>query len=306
MNTIEPTDAPLRGFLNLNKPQGITSRDVVDLIARPLRRRKIKAGHAGTLDPLATGVLVVALGAATRLVSYVQAQAKTYRAVVRLGATSSSDDADGAITETPNPPIPTRQAVIAALQSQVGTILQQPPIVSALKVEGRRAYDLARKGEAIDLAPRPVRIDRIECLAYEWPILNIEVDCGSGTYIRSIARDVGQALGCGGLIERLERTRIGPFRIEEAADPRMITPDSLPALLQPMARALQDFPTCRLDPEQAKRVSRGQSLAIDRLEGGPLEPGEVGLLGADGELIAIGEVSPGRETIQPRKVLSGD
>lgn len=303
---MNPTDAPLRGFLNLNKPQGITSRDVVDLIARPLKRRRIKAGHAGTLDPLATGVLVVALGSATRLVSLVQAQAKTYRAGIRLGATSSSDDADGVILETPNPPIPTREAVVAALRAQVGTILQQPPNVSALKVEGRRAYDLVRKGEGVELAPRPVRIDRIECLTYEWPILNIEVDCGSGTYIRSIARDLGQALGCGGLIEQLERTRIGPFRIEDAADPRSVAPESIPALLRPMAWAVSDLPVRRLDSEQVARVFRGQALAVDRLEGGPLDSGEVGLLGPDGELVAIGEVGPDRVSIQPRKVLSGD
>lgn len=305
MNSID--DSP-RGFLNLNKPRGITSRNVVDLVTRSPGRRRIKAGHAGTLDPLATGVLVVALGAATRLVSYVQAQSKTYRALIRLGATSTSDDADGDVSTTSNPTIPTRDAVVAALRTQVGTLLQQPPNVSALKIEGRRAYDLARKGETVDLAPRPVRIDRVECLAYEWPILSVEVDCGSGTYIRSIARDVGQALGCGGLIEQLERTRIGPFRIEDAVDPRSITRESIADLLRPMEWAVRGLPALTLDPERSARVLLGKSLAVDRFERReePWKPGEIGLFGPDGELVAIGEIDPGLVVILPRKVFPGN
>src|SRR5262249_42878481 len=166
----------------------MTSRAVVDCVARPLRG--VKVGHAGTLDPLASGVLVVCVGAATRLIELVQRMPKTYQTVVRLGSRSDTLDADGEVTATPSPRVPHETEVRHALEAQVGTILQQPPEFSALKVAGKRAYDLARAGESVALQPRPVRIDRVELLAYEWPHLTLEIDCGSGTYIRSIARDI--------------------------------------------------------------------------------------------------------------------
>ena len=172
--------------------------------------RKVKVGHAGTLDPLASGVLVVCVGAATRLIEYVQRMPKTYRARVRLGATSDTDDADGTIAEAIDPPIPGEADLRAVLASQVGVIEQVPPEFSAIKVAGERAYDLARAGREVVLKARPVTVHRVELLDYDWPRLELEVDCGAGTYIRSIARDVGQALGCGGLIEVLTRTKIGP------------------------------------------------------------------------------------------------
>jgi tRNA pseudouridine55 synthase len=168
------------GVLNLNKPGGMTSRDVVDLIARPLKK-KAKVGHAGTLDPLASGVLVVCLGSATRLIEYVQRMGKGYRTVVRLGATSDTLDADGRIESRENPPIPTETEILDVLARQVGTIDQIPPQYSALKVQGKRAYDLARSGQTVALASRPVRIDRVELISYAWPLLELEVDCGSGT-----------------------------------------------------------------------------------------------------------------------------
>ena len=147
---------PICGLLNLHKPIGWTSRDAVDRVVRPLRRAKV--GHAGTLDPLASGVLVVCIGAATRLIEYVQAMPKSYRTVVRLGATSDTLDADGQIIEAADPPIPGEAEVRAALASQVGTIRQVPPQYSALKVAGRRAYDIARAGDSVELAARPVRV----------------------------------------------------------------------------------------------------------------------------------------------------
>ncbi len=225
---------PLSGLLNLNKPIGVTSRDVVDRVSRPLR--KVKVGHAGTLDPLASGVLVVCVGPATRLIEYVQRMPKTYRAVVRLGATSDTLDADGTVVEAENPPVPTECQVREALASQVGTIEQLPPQYSALRVGGRRAYDLARAGREVELAPRPVEVHRIDLRLYEWPRIEVEVHCGSGTYIRSIARDVGEALGCGGLIEVLTRTAIGPFLLPDALDPEALTSETLPGLLRPRRR----------------------------------------------------------------------
>ncbi|CAN5841628.1 tRNA pseudouridine(55) synthase TruB [soil metagenome] len=300
-----------RGFLNLNKPTGPTSRDVVDLVARPLKRARVKVGHAGTLDPLASGVLVVAVGAATRLIEQVQGHSKTYRTVVRLGARSDTLDADGQVVEVADPPIPTVEQVRAALATQVGEIEQIPPQYSALKVGGRRAYDLARSGQAVDLAPRRVRIDRVELLDYRWPHLQFEVDCGGGTYIRSIARDVGEALGCGGLIEVLIRTRIGPFRLEEAIDPDpdRLTVASIPGLLRPMLEAVAELPRIALNVEQAAAIARGQGLDPSQLgsEAARLSiSGEVALIGPDpGDLLALATLDPRTGRLQPHRVFAG-
>lgn len=298
---------PLRGLLNLKKPTGMTSRDVVDLIARPLRRDKVKVGHAGTLDPLASGVLVVAVGVATRLIEYVQESTKTYRARVRLGATSDSDDADGAIIEATDPPKPTRDQVLAALQAQVGMVLQRPPRVSALKVQGRRAYDLARQGAEVVLAPRPVRIDDVVLQGYDWPWLEIDVVCGGGTYIRAIARDVGEALGCGGMVQELQRTRIGAFTIAEALDPQAITwtPETIAAHLLPANLAVADLPAWRLTDEQVGRVARGQPLRATHLGGPGPSGGLLALLDGTGELVALAEFDVAAGAIQPRRVLIG-
>jgi tRNA pseudouridine55 synthase len=291
----------MTGFLDLNKPPGVTSRDVVNAVVRLVGRRT-KAGHAGTLDPLASGVLVVAVGSATRLIEHVQAQAKSYRAVVRLGARSDTLDADGQIEEVSDPPVPDEAAVRAALASQVGMIEQIPPQFSALKVGGRRAYDLARRGEAVELAARPVRIDRVELLRYAWPRLEIAVDCGAGTYIRSIARDVGEALGCGGLIEVLERTAVGVFRLADALDPAALRAESLAGHLRPLTDAVPDLPRVPLDPEQADRIARGAALDARRLAPPP-PPGELALLAPDGTLLALAEHDPAAGHVRPRRVL---
>jgi tRNA pseudouridine55 synthase len=290
------------GFLNLKKPSGPTSRDVVDRVARLLRKTKV--GHAGTLDPLATGVLVVAVGAATRLIEYVQRMPKTYRAVVRLGARSDTLDALGTITEAEGPAVPDEERVREALAQQVGTILQRPPEFSALKVGGRRAYDLARAGHEVELAARPVRVDRIEMIDYSWPTLALEIDCGGGTYIRSIARDLGEALGCGGLIEVLSRTRIGPFTIADAIDPEALTAETLPGALRPLAEAVAGLPRIELDGAQVDAVRRGQAVRIGAGGGAANPGGEVALFGPDGALVAIGEVRPGGDRVEPRRVLS--
>jgi tRNA pseudouridine55 synthase len=180
----------MNGLLVIDKPGGMTSRDVVNRVQKWFPR-KTKIGHTGTLDPLATGVLVVCVGQATRLADYVQAMGKSYASRFRLGATSTTDDADGAVTETPHAVAPTRADLEAALARFVGTIEQLPPVFSALKLDGRRAHDLARQGKDVQLARRPVRIDAIRLTGFEWPYLDVEVDCGKGTYIRSIGRGWG-------------------------------------------------------------------------------------------------------------------
>ncbi len=293
----------LCGLLNLHKPPGVTSRDVVDLVTRPLGRG-VKVGHAGTLDPLATGVLVVCVGPATRLIEYVQRQSKTYRTVVRLGATSDTDDADGAVTPAVDPPVPGAGEVERALAPLVGDVLQKPPGYSALKVKGRRAYDLARAGEAPDLPPRPVRVDAITVLGYRWPLLELEVRCGSGTYIRSIARDAGAALGCGGLVEVLVRTRIGPFALESAVDPVGLTAATIAALLRPAAEALADLPAVHLDASQRADVRLGRAVELGDDAGLPAGGGEVALFGPGGELVAVGEADAGGRRVAPRRVLA--
>lgn len=297
MTTARHDLGPIAGLLNLNKPVGVTSRDVVDLIARPLR--KVKVGHAGTLDPLASGVLVVCVGAATRLIEYVQKMPKTYRARVRLGASSDTDDADGTVVEAIDPPVPTEAELRAALAVQVGTIDQVPPGYSAIKVKGERAYDLARAGREVELKARPVTITRVELLGYEWPRVELEIDCGSGTYIRSIARDVGRALGCGGLIEVLTRGRIGPFTIEEALDPKSLDRDAILEGLRPATEAVAGLPHVVLDADQIRAIGQGRTIEADPTAG----PGEVALLDGGGTLVAIAEAVDGGRRLAPRRVL---
>ncbi len=293
--------AAICGVLNVNKPAGVTSRDVVNQVTRILRKTKV--GHAGTLDPLATGVLVVCVGAATRLIEYVQRMPKTYRTVIRLGATSDTLDADGQVVEEENPRVPSLDEVQTAIAGQVGTIQQQPPAFSALKVEGQRAYDLARSGQEVELAPRTVVIERIDLLTYDWPRLELEILCGSGTYIRSIARDVGIALGCGGLVEVLTRTRIGPFAIEQAIDPGTLTRETLPKALHPAVDALSDLSRVRLSADQVAQVRQGRCLAAIDIAGSPPATGEMALIDPDGALVAVAEGRSDRATIHPTRVL---
>lgn len=294
----------LEGFLNLDKPRGLTSRDAVDLVVRMVGRR-VRVGHAGTLDPLATGVLVVAIGGATRLIERVQGQPKVYRTTVRLGVRSDTLDADGTVVEAEGFGIPSETAVRAAIAAQVGVIRQVPPAYSALKLGGRRAHELARAGEVVELAARPVTVGRIDLLGYDWPRVELEIACGGGTYIRSIARDLGEALGCGGLVEVLTRTRIGPFRLEEAIDPRGRTEEGLAERLLPLTEAIGDLPRCDLDEGQVGLVRQGRPLDAGRLAGGRPPGGEVALLGPDGSLVALAEHDAGAGLVRPRKVLGG-
>lgn len=293
--------ADLCGVLNLNKPSGMTSRAAVDLIAKPLKG--IRVGHAGTLDPLASGVLVVCVGAATRLIEYVQRMPKTYRAVVLLGARSDTDDAEGNIVPVEGTRPPSELEVREALARQVGTIEQRPPEFSAIKVGGRRAYKLARAGEAMELAPRPVTIHAIAIVAYAWPRLELVIECGAGTYIRSIARDLGERLGCGGLIEVLIRTRIGHFWIENALDPRSLDRPAIAAKLLPAHEALGRMPRMILTDEQVEAVGHGKGVEVESSSGAPLPSGEVALIAPDGALVAIAEATPQTGRLSPRRVL---
>lgn len=204
------------GFLVVDKPLGWSSMDVVRRVRRAAGGEK--TGHAGTLDPLATGVVVCCLGKATRHVERLMGLTKIYVAEVDLSAFTATDDREGQREEIAVPKPPSAEQFILSLGKFVGTIQQTPPAFSAIKLEGRRAYDMARKGETVEIAARPVRIDAIELLNYTWPIASIRVTCGRGTYIRSIARDLGQALGTGGHLASLRRTSVGTYDLAKAVN----------------------------------------------------------------------------------------
>lgn len=248
----------VNGLLVIDKPGGMTSRDAVNRVQKWFPR-KTKIGHTGTLDPLATGVLVVCVGAATRLADYVQAMGKSYASRFRLGATSTTDDADGTVTETPNAPVPTREEIYAALGRFIGSVQQTPPAVSALKIDGQRAHDLVRKGKEVALAPRTVRIDAIRVTGYEWPWLDVEVDCGKGTYIRSIARDLGAELGCGGLVQTLRRTKVGPFTAEQGTS---LDADPATVKLLPLGEAVATLRQFRFNSASIEPLRHGRFVVM--------------------------------------------
>ncbi|HPP52162.1 MAG TPA: tRNA pseudouridine(55) synthase TruB [Thermoguttaceae bacterium] len=249
---------PKAGILNIYKPAGLTSRDVVNQIQRLLRPAKV--GHAGTLDPLATGVLVVCVGPATRLIKYVQRMPKEYIGAFLLGRSSPTEDTDGPVTELENPPIPSLDAVETAARKMLGPILQRPPAYSALKVEGRRAYELARQGQHVELPPRPVTIYRLDVLSYNYPELVLRIRCSSGTYARAVGRDLAAALGTSAVMSALERTSIGPFRSKYALRPEQITSDNWDLHLLPCTWAVEGLPQIRLRPAEVEHVRQGKSI----------------------------------------------
>lgn len=272
----------MHGFLNINKPAGLTSHDVVARVRR-LAGRGVKVGHAGTLDPAATGVLPVALGAATRLIEHLAEARKGYRGLVRLGVTTSTDDAEGEALATRPVPELDDAAIEAAVAPLRGTIMQVPPMYAALHHEGRRLYELAREGKTVEREPRPVRIDQLTWSRAGADLL-LEVACGKGTYIRALARDLGAALGCGAHLASLERTFVGPFRLEEAVglEALLADPGLLPAALLPPETAVADWPVAQLDATQVRRVANGMPVELPDLTGERARAH-----GPDGALLAL-------------------
>jgi tRNA pseudouridine55 synthase len=287
--------AELDGFLNLDKPAGLTSRDVVDRVCRIVDTKRV--GHAGTLDPLATGVLVVAIGKATRLVEYVQAQRKTYRAGFLLGRTSDTDDIEGTVVVREGVDPPTRNAVAETLQQFVGRIEQTPPKFSAVKLAGKRAYKLARLGKAVEIKPRPVEVFSIDIEEYAFPKLRLTIECGSGTYIRSIARDLGDLLGVGGLMESLERTAIGTFKIEDAVTLEALETGDWKTHARPLVDACIGIPKVTVDEDQRRDFDAGRACKLTETQ---INGGEVAVV-YDGALIGIGEFDPKSEMLRPIK-----
>jgi tRNA pseudouridine55 synthase len=291
------------GLLVLDKPAGITSRDAVDQAQRWFARGT-RIGHTGTLDPLATGVLVLCVGVATRLTEYVQDMGKTYRAGVLLGARSGTDDAEGAVVSLEVARPPDLGAVHAGLETFLGDIEQVPPAYSAARVSGRRAYDLARRGEEVALRPRKVRIDGIDVLAYAWPRLELEIRCGKGTYIRSLARDLGERLGCGGLIETLRRTRVGPFTVADAV-PLDAVPAAALQRLQPPAAAVAELPRVEVTAVEAARLRQGQQARLDRIGPGLKAPpeGEVAVFAPGAVFVGVARLNGPTRLLKPVKIL---
>ena len=281
-------------FLNIDKSEGITSRKVVDLVGRAARTKRV--GHAGTLDPLATGVLVVAVERATRLVEYVQLQEKTYDAEFILGQTSDTDDVEGVIEVISVETAPTQSLLEESLRSFIGTIEQLPPQYSALKISGQPAYKLARKGIAVDLKPRPVEIHSIELLDYVYPLIRLRIRCGSGTYIRSIARDLGQRLGTGGLMKTLRRVAIGAFHVDDAMKVDEIVPEALLRYRLPLRHAVRALPQITIDSEQTQRFFWGQ--AFDVINGATGD--NIAVFDEEGNLLGMARSDNGR-TMHPAK-----
>jgi tRNA pseudouridine55 synthase len=292
--------SPFHGFLVVDKPSGLTSRDAVNR-AQGWFPRRARLGHTGTLDPLATGALVLAIGNATRFSEYVQEMDKVYRTRLVLGATSDSDDADGTLTAVAGAEPPERTAIDRAIYSLVGEIEQVPPAYSAAKVSGRRAYDLARRGEEVELQPRRVRVHAIEVQAYDYPRLDLEVRCGKGTYIRSLARDLGEQLGCGAYVEMLRRMRVGPF---EAADGIGLDADSAMARgrLLPIEEGLAQLPRITLDSAVVDKLRHGQSVPLNvGQDSDPVR--EVAVFVEGGQLIGVATANPARRLLAPAKIL---
>lgn len=289
----------MHGLIVLDKPLGLTSRDAVTRIQGLLPRRT-KIGHTGTLDPRASGILVLCLGQATRLTEQVQSREKIYRAGVRLGGRSTTDDAEGEIVLTPMAIPPTREMVLTTMKQFEGVIEQTPPNYSAAKIEGRRAYDLARRGHEVDLASRPVTIQRILVHHYDYPDLDIEVHCGKGTYIRALARDLGTRLGCGGYLDSLRRLRVGSFGLEEAVTLESSREEVLARVL-PIARAVDHLPRWITDGPTLARFCHGQRLPLPADWSHPWAP-ELAVFGPDGSFVGVGKVNP-RRIVSPSLVI---
>lgn len=298
------------GIFVIDKPQGMTSHDVVAcarrIIRNPQSATRDRVGHAGTLDPMATGVLPVVVGAATRLVEYLSGADKEYRAVVMLGATSDTYDREGTITPTPDFVMPDLPAIESAISAFRGTIEQIPPMYSALKVGGKKLYELARQGVEIERKARQVTISKLEIEAYTPPVLQIFVECSKGTYIRSLAYDLGAALGTGAYLGGLVRTRVGSFTLDGA-----ITLEGLEEAfgagtwqesLRPPESILSGWPVYNVDEAQEQAVLHGKALPLPTHKSD--NNGLIALRGTNGGLLAIAEWDEASGLWHPKKVLS--
>lgn len=293
------------GFLVLDKPAGLTSHNCVARVRRAYGLRRV--GHGGTLDPAVTGVLPIAIGAATRLLPYLPGD-KSYRGVIQLGLTTSSDDLSGDPLHRRRVPLLQREQLEQALTSLRGSILQRPPLVSAVHVQGQRAYSRARRGEVFELAERPVTIHSLELLTWDQSTARLElaIVCSSGTYVRSLARDLGEQLGCGGCLAKLRRTAALGFQQAEALPLERLDHQPPPPLLDPLP-ALAGLPRQQLAAWELDGWRCGRPLRATALPAGLINPTAVAVLDPEGRLAGIGMSGPpeedGQRWLQPKLVL---
>lgn len=285
------------GVLVVDKPVGLSSHDVVQIVRRGTGIRR--AGHTGTLDPRASGVLVILLGPAVRLSEFVSAEDKRYQATIRLGSSTDTYDSEGAPSAPEVDVDVSREEFEELLKGYVGEIEQTPPPYSAIKVQGKRAYEMARKGEEVELEPRIIQVHSLELLEWALPEVVVDVHCSSGTYVRSLAHDIGEELGVGAHLVGLRRTKSGRFTLRDAVSMRQLRDDfetgTWAKNLIPAAEALGDWPAVELDEEMLQKVRNGNRI--------PAEAGAKGQARAvsqEGELVAIVEVDG--DEWQPRKV----
>ncbi len=299
------------GFLNFYKPVGMTSMEALRQIKRLTGQRQ-KVGHGGTMDPLARGVLPICFGQATRLMDYVIDGVKRYRVDVRLGASSTTYDSEGQITETGNPGSLTQSMVEQALRPFIGAIEQTPPMYSAIKVDGQRLYKLARAGVEVERAARSVEIFDISLVAFALPVVTLEVECGRGVYIRSLAHDLGQALGCGGYVTDLERLYCGTFHADDGISLEDLTissasdPAGWQSQLHPIDRVLRGLQAIKVGPQAEQHLQHGQSFSLGFLapEAGYLE--QFRAYSADGRFLALVRHDRPTNSWQPLKVFQLD
>lgn len=293
----------ISGVLVVDKPVGMTSHDVVQAIRAGTGLRR--AGHTGTLDPRASGVLVILVGPAVRLSEFVSASDKRYQAIIRLGSTTDTFDADGKFTHSDEPVNVTEEQFEKVLSTFIGEIEQTPPPYSAVKVQGRKAYEMARQGEEVDLAPRKITVHHLEVLEWAPPEVVIDVHCSSGTYVRSLANDLGTSLGCGAYLVGLRRTKSGRFSLRDATPLRKLQ-EAFHAgnwyqYLIPAAEALAEWPAVELNPDEVEDVRHGHRVKA----AAEAQPGMVRGVSTQGELVALMDLVTGESggpEWQPKKV----
>lgn len=282
----------MNGFLLINKPQGLTSFDVIRDLRKKLNTKKI--GHAGTLDPMATGLLLVAVGEGTKLLEYLIKQEKTYLAEITFGAVSDTYDAEGRITRTDfNGEVSQTQLQKILTEKLSGKIQQIPPKFSALKINGQKACDLARAGQEVEMKKREVEIKDLGVLDFFYPKLNLKIDCGTGTYIRSIAHDLGQFLGCGGYLSKLERTRIGVYFLTDAIDLNAVKVENL----LPLEWGIKGLKQFKINLAETQELHQGKQIDCDIL----FEDQAVLFCLCEGKLVSICQYLATTKKLQPVK-----
>jgi tRNA pseudouridine55 synthase len=294
------------GILNINKPAGKTSYSVVAMVKRLTGEKRV--GHAGTLDPLATGVLPICFGQATRLVEYLMDTTKTYRAEIELGVSTDSYDMEGAVTQRGDASAVTLEQLEKALRVFRGVITQIPPMYSAVKHQGKPLYELARAGIDIERKGRTAKIFALDIKSWENPILTVEVTCGKGTYIRSLTNDLGQALGCGAVLKNLLRSRCGIFDINDSVTPEQFTDACRggywESLLYPMDSILSRWETVIVGEEKAQSIRNGALISFAADTSPKAGSGYCRAYAWDGSLLGILRFNSEKKQWQPEKVFS--